>query len=430
MDPDPAYILLATVIFVSFVTTAFFSGVEIAFISMHKQLADPDRKKENAPSVLVSYFLSKPSQFIASMVLGHTLSMVVFVLALATLLSIASGEYCPLGNISLLVLQIFIATLAAVLQFKYLPRAWFQNHSRKVLAWSAVPLILFFLPLYPVIQVVLYLIRMFIRIFWGDQYRTKRGASLFEKYHYYYVEDTHSHKLSTSGDERNLRLLNKALDFSQVKIRECIVPRTQLVAISINDSVELLRQKFADSGNSKILVYEGSIDNIIGYIHHSKLFELPVPSIKRMVKELPFVPETMSAQMLLSIFVKSNKNIAVVVDEFGGTTGIVTIEDIMEEIFGEIVDEHDRTGLVDKCLSDNEYEFSGRVEIDHINEKYGLKIETSDEFETIAGFVLHKNGSIPKLNDTITIGTMIFTVLEVSPTRIERLRLKLNGETN
>lgn len=431
MDPDPQFILQLTIIFVSIIASAFFSGIEIAYISANKLMIEFERKNGVAPSAVISYYFNNPAQFMTTMLLGNILSLVVFAMSLSHLLDLVSTQYFPISRLILMAFQVLFAALIILLFSKYLPRALFRNNPNKILTWCILPISILYWSLYPFTWLIMSISRILMQLIVGNKHKKRQEPFFMDKIDLdNYVVGTLKRKQHSLEDERNMKLLNNALDFSQIKIRECIVPRTQLVAVSVTDSVEHLRQKFTESGNSKILVYDGSIDNIIGYIHHSKLFEVPVSNIKRMMKDVPFVPETMSAQMLLSIFVKSNKNIAVVVDEFGGTTGIVTIEDIMEEIFGEITDEHDKGGLVDKRLSDREYEFSGRVEIDHINEHYGLKIETSDEYETIAGFVLHKNGSIPKLNETITFGTMIFTILEVSPTRIERLRLKLNGETN
>lgn len=430
MDPDPALLPSIILFAVSIFTAAAFSGIDIAFISANKIKIEVERKKGFAPSAILSFFFKNPAQFVTSMLLGNLLFTTIYILALCYLTSSYLQPFIDSWH-AVLAIQILLSFFMTLLASKLLPRTFFRRNPNRILTLFVIPISIFYIALYPFTKLIISASKLTLRLFGGTKMTKKLDCLLYEKTNLdNYIEDIQKRKQHTHEDERNLKILSNALDFSEIKIRECIVPRTELIAVSVTDSLEHLRKKFSSSGNSKILVYDGSIDNIIGYVHHSKLFELPIASIRRMTKEAPIVPETMTAQKLLAIFIQSNKNLAVVVDEFGGTAGIVTIEDIMEEIFGEIEDEHDKVGLIDKRISDSEFEFSGRIEIDYINEKYLLSIETSEEYETIAGLILHTKGSIPKLNEIIHISGSQFTIIEVSPTRIERIRLKLNAETN
>lgn len=430
MDLDSALLFPVSLLLFSIAASVFFSGVEIAFVSSASFKLDQKRNKLFIASDLISFFHTNPAPFVTSMLFGRLLSLVLYVIALSYFIERAMYHFFPIPSAILLVVQIALSSFFLYLFSKLSPRSFFQTHASSILTRCIVPATVSHLIFYPVAKGVVVISLAIVRAITRAEANIRQDKHISgSDVHGHYYGDSNKQKHS-KDDERNLKILANAIDFAEIKIRECIIPRTQLVAVSVTDTVEHLRHKFSSSGNSKILVYEGSIDNIIGYIHHSRLFELPVASVKRMTREAPFVPDTMPAKMLLSILVKSNKSIAVVVDEFGGTAGIVTIEDIMEEIIGKIEDEHEKSGIVDKRLSDNEFEFSGRIEIDYINEKYGLSIDTCADYETIAGLVLHTKGNIPKLNETITIGSAIFTIIEVSPTRIERLRLKLNLQTN
>ncbi|MDA3853516.1 MAG: CBS domain-containing protein, partial [Bacteroidales bacterium] len=237
--------------------------------------------------------------------------------------------------------------------------------------------------------------------------------------------DTKEGEDSESINENDFKLFQNVLDFSKVKLRECIVPRTEIVAVEMNESLDVLMQKFIESGYSKVLIYDDNIDNIIGYIHSFDFFQKP-KELKSHIREVSIVPESMPANKLMEIFMQQKLSIAVVVDEFGGTAGIVTLEDIIEEIFGEIEDEHDRSEYISKKIAPNEYMFSARLEIDYINEEFDLKLPESDEYETIAGFILSRSGSFPKVNDEIKIDQYCFKIINAIPTKIELVKLTLN----
>jgi len=431
MDIEPSLLKNIFLVICTLIFSAFFSGMEIAFISANKLKIEVERKKGFTPSALISYFLKKPALFITAMLIGNNIALVIYGIATAELLEPFILANITSDIVTTFIIQIVVSTLVILVFAEFLPKAFFRNNPNTTLSVFAIPVTFFYGIFMPFSQFTIFLSNGMMRLFLGVKLKNRRENISFGKIDLdHFIEDTQKRKQHEDSDERNLRILANALDFSDVKIRECIVPRTELVAVNVTDSIDVLRQKFSHSGNSKILVYDGSIDNIIGYIHHSKLFDAPRP-IRSMLKDVPFVPETMTAQKMLALFIKKNKSIAVVVDEFGGTAGIVTIEDIMEEIFGEIEDEHDnRAMLIDKKIGENEYVFSGRIEIDFINEKYNLAIKTAEEYETLAGLLLHEHGSIPRLNETIVVVPYIFTIAEVSPSRIELVNLKINDDTN
>lgn len=431
MEIEPSILKNIILVLCTLIFSAFFSGMEIAFISANKLKIEVERKKGFTPSALISHFLKKPALFITAMLIGNNIALVIYGIVSAELLEPLITLFITGDPVTIFIIQIIVSTLVILVLAEFLPKAFFRNNPNTTLSVFAIPVTFFYAIFMPIVQFTMFLSNGMMRLFLGVKLKNKKETISFGKIDLdHFIEDTQKRKQHEESDERNLRILANALDFSDIKIRECIVPRTELVAVNVTDEIDILRQKFSSSGNSKVLVYDGSIDNIIGYIHHSKLFDSPQP-IRQMVKDVPFVPETMSAQKMLALFIKKNKSIAVVVDEFGGTAGIVTIEDIMEEIFGEIEDEHDnRAMLVDKRINETEFLFSSRIEIDFVNEKYQLDIPTAEEYETLSGLVLHEHGSIPRLNETISIDKYVFTIVEVSPSRIELVNLKINDDSN
>jgi CBS domain containing-hemolysin-like protein len=428
MDPDDPLLSKLIIIGATVALSAFFSGMEIAFAAANKAKIEVERKQGFAPSAIISYLIKNRTSFISTILFGNNLSLVIYCIVIADSMEPIMLQF--VGNKPLVfAIQATISSFIFLFFAHFTPKAFFRNNSNLALNTFAIPISLSHVVFLPFAKLTIFLSHVFLRLFFGVKYKRKNEPIAFERADFgHFIDSAHKSNQHASKNERSLKILANALDFSEVKIRECYVPRTELVAVNVDDSIEVLKQKFFASGNSKILVFEGSIDNIIGYVHHSRMFHDP-KSVKEMVKEAPIVPETMSAQKLLSIFIKKNKSLAVVVDEFGGTAGIVTIEDIMEEIFGEIEDEHDyKSGSGYKKISETEFEFSGRIEIDYVNEKYMLTIPTSDEYETIAGLLLHNKGNFPKVSESIGLGRYNFTVIEASPTRIERVRLKINAD--
>ena len=410
------------IIFISLLFSAFFSGMEMAFISSNKLKIELDKKQGLFPANIISIFTTHPTKYIATMLIGNTISLVIYGVVMAIILEPAISSFTN-SEISVLLIQTIISTLIILLTAEFIPKTLFRINPNKILNLFAVPVLIFYYLFYPVSHFTILFSNNFLsRIFKIKITKNDTKVSFGKIDLNDLIDKNKNVNKENSEIEHDIKIFKNALDFSEVKLRECIMPRNEIVALDINDSLETLKQKFITTGYSKILIYDGTIDNIIGYTHSSELFKNPV-SIKEMIHKIPIVPETMPANKLLSSFIQNHKSIALVVDEFGGTSGMVTIEDIMEEIFGEIEDEHDSTDLIDKKINENEYLFSGRLEIDYINEKYTLELPQSEDYETIAGLILSKYEKIPQINDNIVIDIYNIKILKVSQTRIELIKL-------
>ncbi len=327
------------------------------------------------------------------------------------------------NELMILIILTILATLVILFIAEFIPKVLFRINPNYILNIFAIPVFVFYIVIYPVIVIFIGLGELILRLFPGIKHTEK-------KYIFSVADlDNYIKEFTPEGTEEKtvtpeIQMFQNVIDFRNIKLRECMVPRPEIIAIEKNDSVEELRNKFSGTGFSKILIYRNSIDDIIGYTHTSDLFKNP-GDIKSITRSIIYVPETMLANNVLSMFIQQHKSIAVVVDEFGGTSGLVTMEDIIEEIFGEIEDEHDDEDLVDKVLGNNEYLFSGRLEIDYINDKYTLQLPESEDYETLAGMIIHYHESIPKLNEQIRIKNFTFTIIQASENRIDQVRLKI-----
>jgi CBS domain containing-hemolysin-like protein len=416
------------IILVSLLFSTFFAGMETAFLVTNKLRIERVKKQGGILSHIIGIFTQNPSQYIATMMIGSTLSLVVFGIWIAKLLAPPIAQFIsyPFG---VLTLQIIISTAIILITAEFLPKAIFRKTPNLVLNLFAIPVLLFYISLYPVSSFTLWFSNKMVRIFFGKKSKTDSDRIIFRKIDLDNFENENtSNKPENKDNEHDIRIFQNALDFSSVKLRECIVPRTELAALEINSSLEALRQKFIETGFSKILVYEDNIDNIVGYIHSSEMFKKP-DSLRSCLNKIPIVPETMAANKLLETFIQQRKSIALVVDEFGGTAGIVTIEDIMEEIFGEINDEFDNDDIdhTETKISDKEYILAGRLEIDYLNEKYNFNIPESDDYETIAGYIINQHESIPNVNETIRLDNFTIKVIKATSTRIQLINLKMPG---
>jgi CBS domain containing-hemolysin-like protein len=413
------------IIFLAVICSAFFSGMEIAFVTSNKMRIELDRKQGVFGSGLVSLFSSNPGQYIATMLIGNNISLVVYGLIMSKMLSPLISPLVGSDVITLL-LQTIISTGLILLVSEFLPKAIFILNPNFFLKTLSLPTVFFFLIFYPVSKLSLIASNFFIRVFFRIKSAEKRQEDLvFSKVDLdHFVNSNQTDMDKSEPDHHNIKIFRNALDFSNTRIRECMVPRTEIEAVEINSGIKALREKFIETRLSKILVYDGSVDHITGYFELKDIFRDP-PDIKSGMRKLSIVPETMQANKLLTLFVDEKKSVAVVVDEFGGTSGMITIEDILEEIVGDIEDEHDTNELVEKLAGPNEYIFSGRLEIDYLNEKYGLNLPEEDDFETLAGLILYHHGSIPKNNDIIRIGNYVIKVLKSTPTRLDIVNLKV-----
>ncbi len=403
------------------ISSAFFSGMEIAYVSANRLKAELDRKAHKLSAKIVSRLLQKPTGYIASMLIGNNISLVIYGLFMAILLNPLLLPWSTNSG-TLLVLQTIISTLIILIFAEFLPKSFFVSSPNNFLRIFAIPVYFFYIFLYPVAQFMIGLSNLFLRLF-GLKPQKEQQQLTFSKIDINYLVNEYANNEEKKEEiQHELKIFQNALDFSEIKLRECMVPRTEIVALAENSSIEILKQTFIETGFSKILIFREDIDNIIGYVHSSDLFKFPKIS-KEILHEVPIVPETKSAKELLAQLIKEHKSIAVVVDEFGGTAGIITVEDIIEEITGEIEDEYDTPDFVERVISENEFIFSGRLEIDYLNEKYQLDLPESDDYETLAGFILSNHANIPKTNEEIKIPPFHFTVIKATPVKIELVKL-------
>ena len=398
--------------------------MEIAFVSANKLRIELDKKQGIFASRIVRIFTNNQGQYISTMLVGNNIALVIYGVVMAGVLEPVIMKYTNSGMI-ILFTQTIISTLIILVTAEFLPKTLFRINPNKILNFFSVPVLLIYYLLYPISKFTIWISSFLLKLVLKVDINEDKEQTVFGKVDLDNIIDVSQPEIEIKGDiEHDIKLFQNALDFSKIKLRECVVPRTELIALEIESSIKKLKQKFIESGLSKILIYKETIDNIIGYVQSPDLFHNP-KDISSMIKTLIIVPETMPANKLLNTFMKKQKSIALIVDEFGGTAGIVTIEDIMEEIFGEIEDEHDSVELQETKINDNEYIFSGRLEIDHINEKYAIEIPESEEYETIAGFILYHYEQIPYENDQINIKPFEFEILKVDRPRIELIKLTI-----
>jgi len=418
-----------TAIVLSITFSAFFSGMEIAFVSANKFRFEIERNTHNVNNRFLSVFFSNPQQFISTMLVGNNIALVVYGLQMAILLEPKLYAFTQSQSLTLL-LQTILSTLIILITAEYLPKTLFRLNANFWLRFFSFPLLICYTLLFPIAYVTSHFSKRVIRL-WGsaedsEEIEQDYGRADISHYIEENLENPEGEDTESINDY-DVKLFQNALDFSKVKLRECIVPRTEIVAVEMHETLENLKQKFIETGFSKVLIYNESIDNIIGYIHSFDFFQKP-KDLKSHIRKLSIVPESMPAYKLMETFMQQKKSIAVVVDEFGGTAGIVTLEDIMEEIFGEIEDEHDRSEYISKKISENEFMLSARLEIDAVNEDFDLKLPESDEYETIAGLILNHTESVPKINDEVVIDHYCFKILNAIPTKIELVKLTLLGK--
>ena len=410
-----------SVILICLLLSAFFSGMEIAFLTSNKLRIEIDKSKKGVTQALIDLFISHSGMYITTLLVGNNVVMVIYGIFMSDLL-VKQFEFLHLSIGVELFVETLVSTLIILVFAEFLPKTVFRLRSNLFLKLFSVPVFLFYLLFFPLSYFSVWLGGWLLRIFTGRKLGHKEPNRAFGKVDLNNLIEEGEVNARQEEEMHEIKLFRNALDFSEVKLRECIVPRPDVVALSIDGSIEELTQLFIDTGLSRILIYKESIDDIIGYVHISTLFKDP-PTIAKALSRVLIVPETMSAQRLLNLFIRDQKSVAVVVDEFGITAGIVTIEDIMEEIFGEIEDEHDHLNLKEVMISEQEYIFSGRLEVDYLNEKYHLDLEEREEYETLAGLVLYFNQSIPQEGETIVVNNLTFKILSVKNARIEEIKV-------
>ena len=403
--------------------SAFFSGMEIAFVSVDKLRFEMERK-EGITSRILAIFFKNPNEFISTMLVGNNIALVIYGILMAQIIGDNLLSNFIESHFLIVLAQTVISTLIILVTGEFLPKTLFKINPNLVLNVFVVPLFICYVVLYPVSKLSSGMSCLFLRVF-GLKVNKEVSDKAFGKVDLdYFVQTSISNAENEEELDTEVKIFQNALDFSNIKIRDCIVPRTEVVAVDLTTSLDELKGRFIESGISKIIVYDGNIDNVVGYIHSSEMFRNP-DDWRNNVKKVPIVPETMSANKLMKLFMQQKKTIAVVVDEFGGTSGIVSLEDLVEEIFGDIEDEHDNTSYICKQIGGHEYVLSARLEIEKVNETFGLDLPESDEYLTVGGLILSQYQSFPKLHELIRIGCYQFKIIKVTATKIELVRLKV-----
>ncbi len=422
------------IILLSLLFSAFFSGMEIAFVSANKIHIEIEKKQEGFLAKVLTWLTEKPSKFIATMLIGNNIALVVYGMFMGELLmnwfqGILPTPYEFLNSLLTdfsLLSQTVISTLIILLTAEFLPKVLFQIYSNTLLKVLAIPAYFFYLLFSMISWFVIKVSDFILRVFFkteGDEVQLS-----FTKLE---LGDYITEQMETVEEEdevdSEIQIFQNALQFSTVKAREVMVPRTEITAVEINDTPKNLTKLFTETGYSKILVFKENIDEIIGYVHSYELFKKP-KTIKSILLPVEYVPETMLIQDILNVLTKKRKSMAVVLDEYGGTSGILTVEDIIEELFGEIEDEHDTTDLHEEQISENEYKFSARLEVDYINENYKLELPEGEEYETLGGLIVNHTGDIPEQDTEVNIENFTFKILEVSNTKIDLVSMRINTE--
>ena len=411
--------LLVTMLF-----SAFFSGMEIAFVSSNRLLAEMDREKNGLAQKAITIFYQHPNNFVSTMLVGNNIALVIYGILFAKIFD--TTIFASLSDGMRVTADTLLSTLVVLFTGEFLPKSIFKNNPNTRLTFFAVPAWICYVVLYPISKFATLLSKGLLRLFGVHMNKDAEGPSFTKVDLDYLVQTSIDNAEDDAEIGEEVKIFQNALDFSETKIRDCMVPRTEIDAIADTATIPQLKQVFIESGHSKIVVFHEDIDHIIGYIHSSDMFTASDTAVcADLVREISFVPETMLASKLMKQLMQQKRSLAVVVDEFGGTSGLVSLEDIVEEITGEIEDEHDNTNHVAKQLSDGEYILSARLEIEKINEMFSLNLPESDEYMTLGGLILHEYQSFPKLNEVVKIDKFEFKIVKNTATKIELVRLKI-----
>jgi len=414
MDPE------LIIIFVTLVFSAFFSGTETAFISSNRLKVELDKSKGNFIGKILGRFYKNESRFIAMLLLGNNISLVIFGISAATLLNPVIVSWGVESPITILLIQTILSTLLVLITAEFLPKALVQINPNFFLKYTTIPALAIYWILYIPNEIILFISKFFLKLLNVDEENSEKVFSKVDLEHY--VQDINERIKEEEDFGNEMQILQNALDFSNIKARDCMIPRTEIIAIDIDDEIQKLNDLFIEEKLSKIIIYRDSIDNIIGYAHSYAMFSQP-DSIKQILMPIAFVPEAIPGKELLELFAKQSGNIAVVVDEYGGTAGLITIEDVVEEIFGEIKDEHDDEDLLEESLSEHEFLFSSRLDIDYLNEKYDLDLPESDEYETLGGLIISELETIPDAGTILALDKYEILIEQVSDRKIEIVKL-------
>lgn len=409
------------------VLSAFFSGMEIAFVASNRLLMKVGKGQSGLSQHCLKVFYANPNSFVSTMLVGNNIVLVVYGILFARIFD-GLWQMAGISNdATLVMLDSICSTLVILFTGEFLPKTLFKSNPNRLMSLLAPLAYLFYIVLWPISRFSTLLSRLFLRLL-GVKMEEGNNDGTFTKVDLDDLVQSSIDNTPQGGEvDDEMKIFQNALDFPDLKVRDCMVPRTEINAVPYDCTADELQQKFVESGNSKILIYKEDIDHIVGYIHTLELFRAREKWHDH-IRQMPFVPETMAAQKLMQIFLGQKKSIGVVVDEFGGTSGIVSLEDIVEEIFGDIEDEHDNTNYIAKQTSDGDYILSGRLEIDKANELFNLGLPDSGEYKTISGLILHAYQSFPKLNEVVKVGKYHFKIVKKTMTKIEVVRLHVAEE--
>jgi len=426
--------LYVIIIIACLILSAFFSGMEIAYVSSNKIHIEIEKKQDGFLAVVLTKLTAKPSKYIATMLIGNNIALVVYGFFMGDMLVEWFQSMLPFSSSILnyllvdlsLLSQTVISTLVILITAEFLPKVFFQIYANSLIKLLAVPAYIFYVFFSYVSDFVIWISDILLRQFFkteGDQIQLAFTKVELGNYISEQMESVEAHEeLDTE-----IQIFQNALEFSEVKAREVMVPRTEIIAVELKNSIKTLNALFTESGCTKILVYDETVDDILGYVHSFELFKKP-KDIKSIILPVEYVPETVLIKDVLSVLIKKRKSIAVVLDEYGGTSGIMTVEDIVEELFGEIEDEHDTDDLIEEIIDAKTFKFSARLEVDYINEMYKLNLPESENYETLGGLVVNYTEEIPFQNEIVVIDIFQFTVLEVSNTKIDMVEVKILKE--
>lgn len=405
--------------------SAIFSGLEIAYISSDKMLIEMNSQKpESKIHNILSKFVQNPSRFIATLLIGNNLALVVYGIYMERILTPIFDSFIA-STVTVLLIQTLLSTIIILIFAEFLPKALFRIQSNKALSFFAFPMFGFYYLMKWFVSFFVSLSKVILKRFFKVE--LEEDKPIFGRVELEQYLESRTNEINEDEVDTEVMIYKNVLDFSNIKVKECMVPRTEIEGLDINTDINKLKQTFIETGYSKIMVYKETIDEIIGFVHIYELFKNP-KSIKEVLLPVGYIPQTMSAQETLNSFIKKRKSVFIVVDEFGGTAGMLTIEDLMEEIFGEIEDEHDVQEYTEEVIADNEYLFSGRLEIDYLNEKYNVNLNTDEAYETLAGLLFTYLERIPEVGEEIALRDKRFIIEQVSDTKIELVRLIISKD--
>ena len=426
---DPSYSTPLIIALIALLCSAFFSGIEIAFVSSNKVRAEIEMARGGFINRILNIFYRNREMLISTLLIGNNIANIVYSMAMANLLTKPLEQWVH-NEAALLLVQTLIATIIILIFGEFVPKSIFRIDPNRSLRTASVPLYMVYLVLYPISRFTEWMSAMLMKLF-GIKIDTSRVKLLtVDELDAYLQENIDKHEDENKTVEREVKIFENALDFSDTRLRDCMVPRNEIVAVDVKDTTrDDLVKLFTQSGLSKIVVYKENIDDVIGFIQVSELFVTDI-DWKTRIKPVLFAPESLLARKMMQQLMDEKRSMAIVIDEFGGTSGMVTLEDLVEEIFGEIEDEHDRNHLIARQLNDTSYEFSGRMEIEEINERFHLDIPESDDYQTLAGYLLNENEAIPNVGEVFDLPPYRFTVERKTAARIELIRIDILPEDN